>query len=138
LQESTVGKPDPFEQNTRLLSSSSMDMMLNPLRRKKMKPQKQIPVVQVLKNGSVNLKKGGKLIAYIAPEIFTEGWAKNALSDRLKDSRFQGIIPLATGGTRRLTNHREGFPKWPSVSVRSDSLGNGQSHPYPLGDQSSI
>jgi hypothetical protein len=63
-----------------------------------MKPQKQIPVVQVLKNGSVNLKKGGKLIAYIAPEIFTEGWAKNALSDRLKDSRFQVIIPLATGG----------------------------------------
>ncbi|GEM_PF-2101178 len=54
--------------------------------------------VELLKNGTVNLRRGGKLIAFLAPEIFTEGWAKNALSDKLGDQRFNGVIPLVTGG----------------------------------------
>jgi len=54
--------------------------------------------VELLKNGTVNLRLGVKLIAFLAPEIFTEGWAKNALSDKPVDKRFNGVIPLVTKG----------------------------------------
>jgi len=54
--------------------------------------------VLALQNGSVNIQKGRKLIAYIAPEVFTEGWTKNTLNGSLQDPRYQGIIPLVDGG----------------------------------------
>jgi hypothetical protein len=65
-----------------------------------MKPasKKNILTTQVLKNGSVNITQGRKLIAYIAPEIFTEGWAKNTVADRLKAPGFDGIVALPGGG----------------------------------------
>jgi hypothetical protein len=53
------------------------------------------PVIQTLSNGSVLVRRDGKTIALVTPEIFTEGWAKNALSPRRKARGYHGVVPLA-------------------------------------------
>lgn len=60
-----------------------------------MKPQPKINnlTVKVLPNQSMNLTLGGKFVGSIAPEVFTEGWAKQSLSAR-PQGRY-GVIPLA-------------------------------------------
>lgn len=50
--------------------------------------------VHPLTNGTVNIKKGQKLIAFIAPEVFTQGWAKHVPAKSHKVPRIQGLIPL--------------------------------------------
>jgi hypothetical protein len=54
--------------------------------------------LHITKSGPVKISENRKLIAFITPEIFTEGWAKNIPKDRLKAPGFQGIIPLVGGG----------------------------------------
>jgi hypothetical protein len=69
--------------------------------------------VQILSNGTVNLYRGRKRVAFITPEIFTEGWAKNVPSARLKAPRRGGVIPLPGQGRLGLktsaTPVRSGF-----------------------------
>ena len=62
-----------------------------------MKPQPKADklTVKILPNQSVNLALGQKLVASIAPEVFTEGWAKQALSAR-PQGRY-GTIPVGKG-----------------------------------------
>lgn len=52
--------------------------------------------LKVLSNHSVVILQGRKEIAWIAPEIFTEGWAKQALAARPQGP--YGIVPLKGQG----------------------------------------
>lgn len=63
-----------------------------------MKPQLKAKnlTVKVRPNGSVYVSRGRKLVAYVAPEVFTEGWAKQALAARPKG--LHGVIPLKGQG----------------------------------------
>lgn len=62
----------------------------------KSKPETKNLNVQINPNGSVNIFEGRKVAALIAPEIFTEGWAKQSLAAR--PLGLQGIVPLAGQG----------------------------------------
>jgi hypothetical protein len=55
------------------------------------------PTAKVSPNGSVVLRQGRRLVGFIAPEVFTEGWAKNALNARFKVPGFDGIVVTPSG-----------------------------------------
>lgn len=63
-----------------------------------MKPQDKAGSlsVKVLPNHSVAIARGRKPVAVLAPEIFTEGWAKQALAPRPQG--VYGIVPLKGQG----------------------------------------
>lgn len=62
----------------------------------KPKPKNNGLTVKTRPNSSIDLVLGRKLVAHIAPEIFTEGWAKQALAAHPQGS--YGVIPLAGQG----------------------------------------
>ncbi|SRR5579871_2686995 len=53
-------------------------------------------VLKVLPNQSVAITLGPKTVAWMAPEIFTEGWAKQSLAVRPQGS--YGVVPLKGQG----------------------------------------
>jgi hypothetical protein len=62
----------------------------------KIKPKSKDFTAQVGPNGLVKVTQGRKLVALIAPEIFTEGWAKRSLTARPQGAH--GIIPIPGQG----------------------------------------
>jgi len=52
---------------------------------------------KVMKDGRVNLDYGGNRLAFILPEIFTEGWAKHTPMASPKAKGHQGLVILPAG-----------------------------------------
>lgn len=54
---------------------------------------------------------GPRVLALIAPEAFTEGWAKHTVDAGLTDGRFDGLIPLPDGGRIGLQSFVDACPE---------------------------
>ncbi len=64
----------------------------------KTKPSKQVSLTaKVMKDGRVDVFYGLKKLAFILPEIFTEGWAKHKAKASAKTKGYQGLVILSTG-----------------------------------------